>query len=99
MPGEKLDLLTPEQAVNYLAKRWGLPSYSIEAFRQYRRRRGIRSEFDTGLANATLWPRSQLDTLEPPNQSKAHHRPRRAEKNREPESDEEQQGLCLAGTR
>lgn len=60
-------LMDANQAAEYLAKRWGLESYSIQAFKQLRMRKGIRP--DLAARRATFWRKSTLDKIEKPDRS------------------------------
>lgn len=68
--GEK-EFLNGREAVQYLAKRWEIESYSLGAFRVYRNRLGI--EPDLGTENASFWRKETLDHIPKP---KARGRPR-----------------------
>src|SRR5579885_916653 len=52
------------EAVVYLAKRWGMESYSVDAFKMLRHRRGIKPDIEA--KTASLWKKSTLDTIEKP---------------------------------
>jgi hypothetical protein len=57
-------LLDAGEAVKYLAEKWGIPSYRVEAFKMLRRRLGIEPDYAAG--NNTLWKRSTLDKFAKP---------------------------------
>lgn len=71
------DLLNAAQAAEYLAKKWDLDSWGVNAFRQYRyrlRKKGIvQSAPFLETSNTTLWRRSDLDTLPRPESSKSRN--------------------------
>lgn len=70
MPGyEEKEFLEASEAANYLAERWGLPSYSAEAFKMLRHRWNIHPAIKT--SNATLWRKSDLDKIEKPDRSRS----------------------------
>jgi hypothetical protein len=52
------------EAVIYLAKKWGMKSYSVDAFKMLRHRRGIKPDIEA--KTASLWKKSTLDTIEKP---------------------------------
>lgn len=58
------DLLTPEEAAAYLARRWGRKSFSVEGLRSLRRRLNLKPVKQT--ARMTLYRRSQLDEIDEP---------------------------------
>jgi len=62
------DLLTTQQAVEYLKKRWGLKSYNVNSFRQYRYRRKIKPSIE--MPNASMWRRGDLDQMPRPDVTK-----------------------------
>lgn len=55
------DLLTPQEAIEYLKKIWGLKSYNANSFRQYRFRHKVRPSIE--MPNASMWRRRDLDKL------------------------------------
>ncbi len=61
---EPEELLDAGEAVKYLAEKWGLSSYRVEAFKMLRRRLGIEPDYAAG--NNTLWKRSTLDKFSKP---------------------------------
>lgn len=73
------DLLTAGEAAEYLAKRWGRESYSVDAFKQLRHRWGLKPAMH--IQNATLWRRSDLDNIPEPSRNnprpKARHKRKR----------------------
>lgn len=75
------DLLTAGQAAQYLAEKWGIESYSTDAFRMLRHRWGLKPAILIS-ENATLWRRSDLDSI--PKPSRNNPRPR-AKKSKEAE--------------
>lgn len=63
-------LFDPEGAAEYLREKWGLPSFSVNAFKQYRYRlrkanRNAPSPFHE-LSNSSLWTKEQLDAMPAP---------------------------------
>lgn len=62
------EFLTASEAVKYLAERWGIEEYSLEAFRALRFRLHIKPAF--GSNNSTFWRKSDLDNIEKPDRSK-----------------------------
>lgn len=74
------DYLTAGEAAKYLAKKWGIESYSTSAFRLLRWRRHLQPDIDAGTAS--LWKKETLDAIEKPDRS----RPRPARK-KKPEED------------
>jgi hypothetical protein len=71
------ELLNSEQAADYLAKKWGIPSYSMDAFRALRSRWHIKPAL--GSKTATFWRKSDLDTIPKPDRSRP--RGKRVKKN------------------
>jgi hypothetical protein len=67
------ELLTTEQAIEYLKERWGIASFTMNAFRQYRHRHKIKPSISL-QKNASLWRRSDLDSLPPIDETKRRHR-------------------------
>ncbi|MGI9061778.1 MAG: hypothetical protein ACR2H5_24760 [Ktedonobacteraceae bacterium] len=61
------DLLTPQEAAEYLRKKWGLESWTVDAFRQYRFRHGIKTP--------PAWRLRDLDQIPPPDTSKRRNSP------------------------
>lgn len=83
--GEK-EFLNGREAVRYLAERWGMESYSLEAFRVYRSRLDL--EPDLGTENASFWRKETLDAIPKP---KPRGRPRgtkRTKRHAEEQSEE-----------
>ena len=62
------DYYTAGEAAQYLAKRWGIESYSTTAFRLLRRRWNLQP--DMHLGNASLWKQETLDAIPKPDRSK-----------------------------
>jgi hypothetical protein len=62
--------MNAEEAAEYLRQKWGLPTFSVDAFRQYRYRRKIKQQGRTKLPNSSLWRRSYLDQLPEPDKTK-----------------------------
>lgn len=79
--GEK-KYLTAREAVQYLAKKWGIESYSLEAFRVYRFRHHL--EPDLSTENTSLWTRKTLDTIPKP---RPRGRPKEDKKQHEDDSE------------
>jgi hypothetical protein len=66
-PGNQEDsdeLLTPAEAAEYLAKKWGRKSFSTEGFRSLRDRIGLAPAKKS--KRMTLYRRSQLDEIKEP---------------------------------
>lgn len=80
------ELLDVNEAVKYLAERWGIESYSLVAFRSLR----FRYDIKPALASktATFWRKSDLDQI--PKPSKSNPRPKR--KRQSEDSDEHDSG-------
>lgn len=74
--GDQEPLMDVNEAVKYLAGRWGMESYSLEAFNKLRQRRNI--EAPLGSKNSTFWTKSVLDTITKPD--KGNPRPKRSKK-------------------
>lgn len=81
--GEK-EYLTAREAVQYLAEKWGVESYSMTAFRVHRFRHKL--EPDLGTENSTLWKRETLDNIPKP----------RAKRKREPKQQREEKSDDVA---
>ncbi len=62
------DYYTAGEAAQYLAKKWGIESYSTTAFRLLRWRWGLQP--DMHLGNASLWKQETLDAIPKPDRSK-----------------------------
>jgi hypothetical protein len=71
------ELLDGSEAAQYLAKRWGIESYSIDAFRMLRYRYNIKPVLSS--KTATFWRTSDLDAI--PQPSRHNPRPKRTKKN------------------
>lgn len=67
------ELLDANEAVKYLAERWGIESYSLVAFRSLRFRYNIKPALAS--KTATFWRKSDLDQI--PRPSKSNPRPKR----------------------
>ncbi len=80
---EQEEWLEASDAAQYLADKWGIPSYSTEALKKLRQRRGLQP----GLSGktATFWRKSELDQISKPDRS----RPRGPRKKREHSEGEE----------
>lgn len=76
------EILEANDAVKYLAARWGIESYSLEAFRMLRARYGIQPALRS--KTATFWRKSDLDQIPKPDRSK----PRGSRKRVEVEGDD-----------
>lgn len=75
---DKKDYYTASEAAQYLAEKWGLESYSVDAFRLLRWRakeQGNEIEPDLDLGNGSLWKPETLDAIPKPDRSKP--RPKR----------------------
>jgi hypothetical protein len=57
------DLLTPQEAADYLARRWGRKSFSVEGLRALRRRINVPAK---KLPRTTLYRRRDLDEIPEP---------------------------------
>lgn len=73
MTDQKKEYYTAREAAQYLAKKWGIESYSADAFRLLRWRaeqagQGIEPDLDLG--NGSLWKAETLDTIPKPDRSK-----------------------------
>jgi hypothetical protein len=73
---ENEEFLDSAQAVKYLAERWGIDSYSRDAFRALRSRWKIKPT--VGGRTATFWRKSDLDKIPKPDRSRPRNK--RAEK-------------------
>jgi hypothetical protein len=62
------DYYTAGEAAQYLAKKWGIESYSTTAFRLLRWRWELQP--DMHLGNASLWKQETLDAIPKPDRSK-----------------------------
>lgn len=69
-------LIDASEAAQYLAKRWGIASYSIDAFKQLRLRHNIKPALAS--KTATFWRKSDLDKIPKPDRSRP--RPSRRKK-------------------
>jgi hypothetical protein len=69
------DMLNAKQAAEYLGKKWGLPTFTPNAFRQYRYRRNIRQQGDATFPNSSMWRRLYLDQLPKPDETKRRKTP------------------------
>lgn len=60
--------LEASDAAQYLAEKWGIPSYSTEALKKLRQRRGLQP----GLSGktSTFWRKSELDQISKPDRSR-----------------------------
>lgn len=79
--GDK-EYLTAREAVQYLAKKWGIESYTMGAFRVYRLRHKL--EPDLSTENTSLWKRETLDSIPKPGPK---GRPKRTEQQHEDDTD------------
>lgn len=62
--------MNAEQAAEYLRQKWGLPTFTVDAFRQYRYRRNIKQQGKAKFPNSSVWRRSYLDQLPAPDKTK-----------------------------
>lgn len=76
-------LLDANEAVKYLAERWGVESYSLVAFRSLRFRYNIKPAL--AAKTATFWRKSDLDQI--PKPSKSNPRPKRKKAGDDSEDD------------
>jgi len=83
--GEK-EFLTAHEAVQYLAEKWGVESYSVGTFRAYRRRHELKP--DLGTENASLWRRETLDRIPKPNMGRPRGTTRSKKQHAEEKSEE-----------
>jgi hypothetical protein len=79
---DKEELIDASEAVKYLAERWGMPSYSLDAFKQLRLRHKIKPALSS--RTSTFWRKSDLDSIPKPDRSRP--RGKRVKKNDEGES-------------
>ena len=66
---EEEQLIDASEAVRYLAQKWEIPSYSMDAFKQLRLRRHIKPALAS--KTATFWRKSDLDLIPKPDRHKA----------------------------
>ena len=71
------ELIDASEAVKYLAERWGMPSYSLDAFKQLRLRHKIKPALSS--RTSTFWRKSDLDKI--PKPDKSNPRGKRVKKN------------------
>jgi hypothetical protein len=76
------ELLEANEAVKYLAEKWGISSYSLVAFRSLRFRYNIKPALSS--KTSSFWRKSDLDRIPKPDRSK----PRGKRKSKE-DGDEE----------
>lgn len=66
-PGE---FFNASQAAEYLRKKWGLESWDVNAFRQYRHRLRKKAKLPESsmpmLPNSSVWTQAELDALPVP---------------------------------
>ena len=62
------EILEANDAVKYLAERWGIKTYSLEAFRMLRARYGIQPALRS--KTATFWRKSDLDAIPKPDRTR-----------------------------
>lgn len=74
---EEQELLEANEAVKYLAERWGIPSYSLNSFRVLRHRFQIKPALSS--RTSTFWRKSDLDRIPKPDRTKPRG-PRKAKK-------------------
>lgn len=74
---EEEQLLEANDAVKYLAQRWGIESYSLEAFRMLRYRWHIKPALSS--KTSSFWRKSDLDNIPKPDRSRP--RGKRVKKN------------------
>jgi hypothetical protein len=65
---EESEYLNSKQAVQYLCEKWGMESYSEDAFRALVRLRNIKADLGEGR-EAKRWKRSTLDKIYKPSKS------------------------------
>lgn len=82
-------LMGVHEAAKYLAKKWGMDSYSLEAFRMHRKRWNVHPSLSS--ENATFWRKSDLDKLPKPDKS----RPRSPRKKENEDSDNPATSQCM----
>jgi hypothetical protein len=70
-------LIDASEATRYLAQKWGIPSYSMDAFKQLRLRHHIKPALSS--KTATFWRKSDLDQIPKPDRSRP--RGKRVKKN------------------
>ena len=71
------ELIDASEAVKYLAERWGMPSYSLDAFKQLRLRHKIKPALSS--KTSTFWRKRDLDKIPKPDRS--NPRRKRSKKN------------------
>ena len=62
------EYLSSKQAVEYLAEKWGMASYSEKSFRALVALRGVKPDIGEGRG-AKYWTKSTLDLLHKPSKS------------------------------
>lgn len=62
--------MNAEEAAEYLRQKWKLPTFTVDAFRQYRYRRNIKQQGKAKFPNSSVWRRSYLDQLPEPDKTK-----------------------------
>lgn len=85
------ELLDGREAAQYLARKWGMESYSIDAFRMLRYRYQIKPALSS--KTATFWRTSDLDLI--PKPSRNNPRPKRAKKNDEGDEEDEEKACVM----
>ena len=65
---EHEELLEAGEAAEYLAKKWKIEHYSIDAFKMLRHRWGLQPVLLT--KNASLWRKSDLDKIPKPDRNR-----------------------------
>lgn len=80
---EEDTLMEVGEAVIYLAKKWGMQSYKVSAFKTLRYRWGIEPDFSA--RKTTFWRRSTLDRIPKPDRNKSRG-PRKRVKDAEEDS-------------
>jgi hypothetical protein len=88
------ELMEANEAVKYLAERWGMDSYSLVAFRSLR----FRYKIEPALASrtATFWRKSDLDKIPKPDKSKPRG-PRKKKKTEDSDEGEAKGPLVMLG--
>jgi hypothetical protein len=92
---DESEYLNSKQAVQYLCERWGMESYSEDAFRALVRLRNIKPDLGEGR-EAKRWKRSTLDQIYKPSKSNPRKSaPKRRKKVHEDEGGEEYKSSVL----
>lgn len=80
-PDSHDELMEAREAAEYLAKKWGLEHYSIDAFKQLRYRWNLEPALKG--RRSTWWRKSQLDVIPKPDRTKPRQRRKKTEDSQE----------------